>query len=377
MLDSGGGAFPDEQNKSASFIRTSISKEEVRVARDARLGSLSTNEIDMMVQELPKPGTIEIHDSESTVSAPKHLTHSRHVPDIEVKKMGEDWEVPDRESEEEENAEASETDSVDNAQLNEPFSCEALVSRVPKSNLHTFIRLNLLRLRTMAPSASQRPHLPFTNPAIIPTEDVVVSVPILCYRPVQHVLDLARKEIVEVLGSLSVQDRDWQLLCTNAKLREHKLIPEDASLHLEPVYKEPSKKQKERIDKRLSKQTSRPTSEMTFLKQAPLLNRKPKARTVTTSPIIPQKRKSEAVKTRVADSSKKQVKGTPPKKLMLRSTKLASQFIAMFSKAFVASTKEVDLLRKHNTLLQENVRKLKLDATSKEKDVKNLQKAKE
>uniref|UniRef100_A0A803P575 Uncharacterized protein n=1 Tax=Cannabis sativa TaxID=3483 RepID=A0A803P575_CANSA len=153
---------------------------------------------------------------------------------------------------------------------------------------------------------------------------------------------------------------------------------------------------------------------MTFLKQAPILNRKLKAGIVTTSPVIPEKRKSEVVVTPVADSSKKQVKiaqdkgkkvmiepaftarniitlqdkfvsdelvskvkGVPTEELLPRSGELASQFMTMFSKGFVTGAKEVDLLRKQNSLLQENVKKLKLDVTSKEKDVEDLGKAKE
>uniref|UniRef100_A0A803Q860 Uncharacterized protein n=1 Tax=Cannabis sativa TaxID=3483 RepID=A0A803Q860_CANSA len=207
-------------------------------------------------------------------------------------------------------------------------------------------------------------------------------------RPARPVFDPARKEITEVLGSLPVQDRDWQFLCTTAKLREHKLILENASLHRETVYKEPSEKRKKGIDKRLSKQASRPASEMKFLKHAPILNRKPKAGTATTSPILPQKRKSEVIVTPMAHSSKKHVKIAQDKgkKVMIDPAIWARNFITLqdkfvsddfVSKAFVAGSKEVDLLRKQNTLLQENVRKLKLDATSREKDVENLRKAKE
>uniref|UniRef100_A0A803NVY2 Uncharacterized protein n=1 Tax=Cannabis sativa TaxID=3483 RepID=A0A803NVY2_CANSA len=47
------------------------------------------------------------------------------------------------------------------------------------------------------------------------------------------------------------------------------------------------------------------------------------------------------------------------------------------TEAFVAGTMEVDILRKQNTLLHENVKKLKLEATSGEKDVEDLKKAKE
>ncbi|XP_060958001.1 uncharacterized protein LOC133029961 [Cannabis sativa] len=230
-------------------------------------------------------------------------------------------------------------------------------------------------------------------------------------RPARPVLDATRREAAEILGSLPVQDRDWLLLCTTLKLREHKLTPENASLQREPVYKEPSEKQKERIDKHLSKQTSQPTSEMTFLKQAPVLNRKAKTGTATTSPIVPQKRKSDVVATPAADSSKKlakptqdkgkkvvidpavrardflvlqekfvgeefmsKVERTPSEELMPRSAELASQFMTIFSKAFVAGSKEVELLKRKNAQLQESVKKLKQEAANKDKEHKEFRK---
>uniref|UniRef100_A0A803QBK6 Uncharacterized protein n=1 Tax=Cannabis sativa TaxID=3483 RepID=A0A803QBK6_CANSA len=152
-------------------------------------------------------------------------------------------------------------------------------------------------------------------------------------RLARPVLDSARKEIAQVLGSLPIQDRDWWLLCTTAKLREHKLIPENANLQREL--------------------------------QAPILNRKPKVGTATTSPVIPQKRKSDVVE------------GVPTEDLLPRSAELASQFLTMFSRAFVAGSKELDLLRKQNMLLQDGIKKLKLDVTSKDKDIEDLGKAKE
>ncbi|KAM6560626.1 hypothetical protein CsatA_029865 [Cannabis sativa] len=481
-----------------------------------------------MVQELAEPGAIDIRDSESTVSARDYLIHSRHAPDVEVEETDDDWTTPARESgEEEEEAEGSGTDSVDDTQLNEPFSCEDLVSRVTKSDLSTFTRLNLLRLASLRPKPTQRAHLPFTNPAIIPREHVVISIPILrcgvsvpfhpfivailkryvvspfqltpnsyrtalafyamymeyvhrapsveefsyfydiksvglyngfyCFsewatskingvegmvsnmgdwkskwffifkvpgirtdfnrrpnRPSRPTLDATRREIAEVLGSLPVQDRDWRLLCTIAKLREHKLIPENASLWREPVYNEPSEKQQERIDKRLSKQTPRPSSEMTFLKSAPMLNRKLKPGTAATSPVTSQKRKGDVVVTPIADSSKRPAKGIQEKgkrvvidpavqarhvlylqerfvsdeflskidkasseELLPRAAELASQFMATFVKAFAARPKEVELAKKHIAQLQEDIKKLKQDASSKVKKLEELRKAKE
>uniref|UniRef100_A0A803QNJ7 Uncharacterized protein n=1 Tax=Cannabis sativa TaxID=3483 RepID=A0A803QNJ7_CANSA len=131
--DSGEGAFPDESKKSDSFIPTSMSEDEAPVAR-AREGSFSMNEIDKMVQELAELVTLEVRDSESTVSAQGYLVHTRLAPDTEVKEMGEDFKLPDCDMEDKTKGEGSETDSVDNAQLNEPFSYEDLVSRVKKSN---------------------------------------------------------------------------------------------------------------------------------------------------------------------------------------------------------------------------------------------------
>ncbi|XP_060957644.1 uncharacterized protein LOC133029172 [Cannabis sativa] len=157
---------------------------------------------------------------------------------------------------------------------------------------------------------------------------------VLADRPARPTLDATHRETAEILGSLLVQDRDWRLLCTTAKLREHQLIPENASLQREPVYKEPSERQQERIDKHLSKQTSRPASEMTFLKSAPVLKIKAKSGTATTSPVIAQKRKSDVVATLAADSSKKLAKTTQDKgkKVMIEPTVRARDFLAMQEK---------------------------------------------
>ncbi|XP_060969870.1 uncharacterized protein LOC133037073 [Cannabis sativa] len=259
-----------------------------------------------MVQELAEPGTIDIRDSESTVSARNYLIHTRHAPDIEVEEVEEEWTTPVRESGgEEEEAEGSGTDSVDDSQLNEPFSCEDLVSRVAKSDFTTFVRS-------------------FANSLFVVIAD----------RPARPTLDSTRKETAEILGSLPVQDRDWRLLCTTAKLREHQLIPENASLQREPVYKEPSEKQQERIDKRLSKQTPRQISDMTFLKSAPVLKIKQKGGTPATSPVVAQKRKSDVMASLVADSSKKLAKTTQDKgkKVVIDSPVRARDFLAMQEK---------------------------------------------
>ncbi|KAM6547136.1 hypothetical protein CsatB_018812 [Cannabis sativa] len=467
------------------------------------------------------------YDCESTVSARDYLIHTRHAPDIEVEEVEEEWTTPVRESgEEEEEAEGSGTDSVDDSQLNEPFSCEDLVSRVVKSDFTTFVRLNLLRLAFQSPKPSQRAHLPFTNPAIIPTEDVVISIPILrcgvsvpfhpfvaailrrydvspfqltlnsyrtvlafyamymeyahrapsveefsyfydiksvglhngffCFskwatseingiegmvsnmgdwkskwfyifkvpgirtdfnrrpnRPARPTLDANKKGVAEILGSLPVQDRDWRLLCTTAKLREHKLIPENASLQREPVYKEPSEKQQERIDKRLSKQTPRQTSDMTFLKSAPVLKIKQKGGTPATSPVVAQKRKSDVMTSLAADSSKKLAKTTqdkgkkvvidspvrardflamqekllaeiPYEDLASRSTELAVQSMALFMKAAATPSKETDSLKRQNVHFQESIKKLKQEVArmeelnkAKEKELEEVNRAKE
>ncbi|KAM6557105.1 hypothetical protein CsatB_004124 [Cannabis sativa] len=421
---------------------------------------------------------------------------------------------------EEEEAEGSGTDSVDDSQLNEPFSCEDLVSRVAKSEFTTFVRLNLLRLALQRPKPSQRAHLPFTNPAIIPTEDVVISIPILrcgvsvpfhpfvaailrrydvspfqltpnsyrtvlafyamymeyahrapsveefsyfydiksvglhngfyCFskwatseingvegmvsnmgdwkskwfyvfkvpgirtdfnrrpnRPARPTLDATKKGVAEILGSLPVQDRDWRLLCTTAKLREHQLIPENASLQREPVYKEPSEKQQERIDNVfLSKLLGK-------LQSAPVLKIKQKGGTPATSPVVAQKRKSDVMTSLVADSSKKLAKTTqdkgkkvvidspvrardflamqekllteiPYEDLVTRSTELAVQSMALFMKAAATPSKETDSLKRQNAHFQENIKKLKQDVArmeelnkAKEKELEELSRAKE
>ncbi|KAM6545275.1 hypothetical protein CsatB_026011 [Cannabis sativa] len=525
QLGSGGRAFDGESSQERdSFLPTDISEME---AAEIELGPMSSVDIERMVQELAEPGTIDIRDSESTVSARDYLIHTRHAPDIEVEEVEEEWTTPVRESgEEEEEAEGSGTDSVDDSQLNEPFSCEDLVSRVVKSDFTTFVRLNLLRLAFQSPKPSQRAHLPFTNPAIIPTEDVVISIPILrcgvsvpfhpfvaailrrydvspfqltpnsyrtvlafyamymeyahrapsveefsyfydiksvglhngffCFskwatseingiegmvsnmgdwkskwfyifkvpgirtdfnrrpnRPARPTLNANKKGVAEILGSLPVQDRDWRLLCTTAKLREHKLIPENASLQREPVYKEPSEKQQERIDKRLSKQTPRQTSDMTFLKSAPVLKIKQKGGTPATSPVVAQKRKSDVMTSLAADSSKKLAKTTqdkgkkvvidspvrardflamqekllaeiPYEDLASRSTELAVQSMALFMKAAATPSKETDSLKRQNVHFQESIKKLKQEVArmeelnkAKEKELEEVNRAKE
>ncbi|XP_060972426.1 uncharacterized protein LOC133038327 [Cannabis sativa] len=157
---------------------------------------------------------------------------------------------------------------------------------------------------------------------------------VIADRPARPTLDANKKGVAEILGSLPVQDRDWRLLCTTAKLREHKLIPENASLQREPVYKEPSEKQQERIDKRLSKQTPRQTSDMTFLKSAPVLKIKQKGGTPATSPVVAQKRKSDAMTSLAADSSKKLAKTTQDKgkKVVIDSPVRARDFLTMQEK---------------------------------------------
>ncbi|KAM6559948.1 hypothetical protein CsatA_029187 [Cannabis sativa] len=525
QLGSGGRAFDGESSQERdSFLPTDISEIE---AAEIELGPMSSVDIERMVQELAEPGTIDIRDSESTVSARDYLIHTRHALDIEVEEVEEEWTTPVRESgEEEEEAEGSGTDSVDDSQLNEPFSCEDLVLRVVKSDFTTFVRLNLLRLAFQSPKPSQRAHLPFTNPAIIPTEDVVISIPILrcgvsvpfhpfvaailrrydvspfqltpnsyrtvlafyamymeyahrapsveefsyfydiksvglhngffCFskwatseingiegmvsnmgdwkskwfyifkvpgirtdfnrrpnRPARPTLDANKKGVAEILGSLPVQDRDWRLLCTTAKLREHKLIPENASLQREPVYKEPSEKQQERIDKRLSKQTPRQTSDMTFLKSAPVLKIKQKGGTPATSPVVAQKRKSDVMTSLAADSSKKLAKTTqdkgkkvvidspvrardflamqekllaeiPYEDLASRSTELAVQSMALFMKAAATPSKETDSLKRQNVHFQESIKKLKQEVArmeelnkAKEKELEEVNRAKE
>ncbi|KAM6573626.1 hypothetical protein CsatA_019922 [Cannabis sativa] len=516
QLGSGGRAFDGESDQERdSFLPTDISEME---AAEIELGPMSSVEIEKMVRELTEPGAIDIRDSESTVSARDYLIRTRQAPDIEVEEVEEGWTTPARESGgEEEEAEGSGTDSVDDSQLNEPFSCEDLVSRVVKSDFTTFVRLNLLRLAFQSPKPSQRAHLPFTNPAIIPTEDVVISIPILrcgvtvpfhpfvaailrrydvspfqltpnsyrtvlafyamymeyahrapsveefsyfydiksvglhngffCFskwatseingvegmvsnmgdwkskwfyvfkvpgirtdfnrrpnRPARPTLNAHKKGVAEILGSLPVQDRDWRLLCTTAKLREHKLIPENASLQREPVYKEPSERQQERIDKRLSKQTPRETSDMTFLKSAPVLKIKQKGGTPASSPVVAQKRKSDVMTSLAADSSKKlaktaQDKGKkvvidspvrprdflamqekllaeiPYEELVSRSTELAAQSVALFMKAVATPSKETDSLKRQNAHFQENIKRLKQEVAKMEELHKELEEA--
>uniref|UniRef100_A0A803Q2J7 Uncharacterized protein n=1 Tax=Cannabis sativa TaxID=3483 RepID=A0A803Q2J7_CANSA len=255
--NSGEGAFADESRKSDSFIPTSLSKDETPRAR-AREGSLSTDERDRMVQELPEPIFLEVRDSGSTVSAQGNFAYPQIAPNVEVEEMGEDFELPDCEG----------GDEAD------------------------------------------------------------------------------------------VQDHDCHLLCTSAKLREHKLIPPDAKLQREKY-------------------------------QAPSFTRKPKVN-IATPTTTPQNRKSEVTKTPVVDLSKKlqkvaqdkgkkvmmdlatkartfmalqekfvsddfvaKVKGAPTEDLLSRSAELALQIMTVYSQALGASIKDLDFLKKQNLALQE------------------------
>ncbi|XP_060972304.1 uncharacterized protein LOC133038232 [Cannabis sativa] len=232
---------------------------------------------------------------------------------------------------------------------------------------------------------------------------------VIADRPARPTLSAHKKGVAEILGSLPVQDRDWRLLCTTAKLREHKLIPENASLQREPVYKEPSERQQERIDKRLSKQTPRETSDMTFLKSAPVLKIKQKGGTPASSPVVAQKRKSDVMTSLAADSSKKLAKTTqdkgkkviidspvrprdflamqekllaeiPYEELVSRSTELAVQSVALFMKAAATPSKELDSLKRQNAHFQENIKRLKQEVAKMEelhKELEEVNRAKE
>uniref|UniRef100_A0A803NLW3 Uncharacterized protein n=1 Tax=Cannabis sativa TaxID=3483 RepID=A0A803NLW3_CANSA len=109
MYDSREGAFANESHKSNSFIPTSLSKDKTPMDR-AQEGSLSTGEIDRMVEELVELVTLEVQDSESTVSAQGNFAYPRIAPDVEVEEMGEDFELSDHEVEDD--AEGRPTRSV-------------------------------------------------------------------------------------------------------------------------------------------------------------------------------------------------------------------------------------------------------------------------
>ncbi|XP_060968643.1 uncharacterized protein LOC133036161 [Cannabis sativa] len=213
---------------------------------------------------------------------------------------------------------------------------------------------------------------------------------VIADRPARPTLDANKKGVAEILGSLPVQDRDWRLLCTTAKLREHKLIPENASLQREPVYKEPSEKQQERIDKRLSKQTPRQTSDMTFLKSAPVLKIKQKGGTPATSPVVAQKRKSDVMTSLAADSSKKLAKTTQDKgkKVVIDSPVRARDFLAMQEK-LLAEIPYEDLASRSTELavqsmalfmkaaLKQEVARMEELNKAKEKELEEVSRAKE
>ncbi|XP_060965999.1 uncharacterized protein LOC133034697 [Cannabis sativa] len=375
-------------------------------AAEIELGPMSSVEIEKMVRELTEPGAIDIRDSESTVSARDYLIRTRQAPDIEVEEVEEGWTTPARESGgEEEEAEGSGTDSVDDSQLNEPFSCEDLVSRVVKSDFTTFVRF-LGSEPTLIADPVCRIFVDLDKVCYSVFRDLLLtrSFVVIADVPARPTLNAHKKGVAEILGSLPVQDRDWRLLCTTAKLREHKLIPENASLQREPVYKEPSERQQERIDKRLSKQTPRETSDMTFLKSAPVLKIKQKGGTPASSPVVAQKRKSDVMTSLAADSSKKLAKTTqdkgkkvvidspvrprdflamqekllaeiPYEELVSRSTELAAQSVALFMKAVATPSKETDSLKRQNAHFQENIKRLKQEVAKMEELHKELEEA--
>uniref|UniRef100_A0A803PT63 Uncharacterized protein n=1 Tax=Cannabis sativa TaxID=3483 RepID=A0A803PT63_CANSA len=316
---------------------------------------------------------------ESTVSAQDYLIHSRHALNIKVEEMGEDFEVPDHDFEEGGDADGSETDSVENTQLNEPFSCKDLVSHYNVSRFQLTPNSYCLILGFYVM------YMEYVHGK--PTmEDFSYFYDIISVgheNGFYYFCKWGNSEINGVEGTVSNMG-DWKL-------------------KLFYSFKVPG------VRTDFNRQTK-----MTFLKQAPILIRKPKVATTTTSPIIPQKRKSNDVPTPVADLSKKQhksaqdkgknvmidpavrahniialqdkfvtdefvskIEGVPAKDFFPRSTELASQSMTMFSRDFVAGSKELDLLRKQNMLLQDGMKKLKLDVTSKDKDIEDLVKAKE
>ncbi|KAM6583324.1 hypothetical protein CsatB_010326 [Cannabis sativa] len=145
---------------------------------------------------------------------------------------------------------------------------------------------------------------------------------------------------------------------------------------------------------------------MTFLKSAPVLKIKPKGGATTTSPVVAQKRKSDAMATLATGSSKKlaktaQDKGKkvvidppvrardflamqekflaeiPSEELVTRSAELAAQSMTLFIKAAATPSKEADSLKRQNAQFQENIKKLKQEVARKEKELEELSKAKE
>uniref|UniRef100_A0A803PTK6 Uncharacterized protein n=1 Tax=Cannabis sativa TaxID=3483 RepID=A0A803PTK6_CANSA len=93
-------------------------------------------------------------------------------------------------------------------------------------------------------------------------------------------------------------------------------------------------------------------NDMTFLRHAPIFNCKPKASTTTPSPAFPRK---ETVT------------------LFLLRWLLSRLATSWF---FKRSSKDLDLLKKKNSVLQESVEKVKLDATTKHKEIEDLGKGK-
>uniref|UniRef100_A0A803P9H1 Uncharacterized protein n=1 Tax=Cannabis sativa TaxID=3483 RepID=A0A803P9H1_CANSA len=156
-------------------------------------------------------------------------------------------------------------------------------------------------------------------------------------RLARFVLDPARRKIAHVLSGLPIQDCDYCVLLKNFE-NIIKLILENARLQQEP-YKEPSEKPKERIDNKLQLSIESLRLELRRLLQS--FCKRGKATLFLHRWLIRQR------------SSTK-----PPRK-------------------GEEGSKDLDLLRKQNSLLQESVKKLKLEAIMKDKEINDLGKAKE
>uniref|UniRef100_A0A803QNJ6 Uncharacterized protein n=1 Tax=Cannabis sativa TaxID=3483 RepID=A0A803QNJ6_CANSA len=67
------------------------------------------------------------------------------------------------------------------------------------------------------------------------------------------------------------------------------------------------------------------------------------------------------------------VEGTPVEDLLSRSADLISKLMTIYSRAYVVCFKDLNLLKKQNLALQEGLKKTKLDAVAKDKEVEDLE----
>uniref|UniRef100_A0A803P533 Uncharacterized protein n=1 Tax=Cannabis sativa TaxID=3483 RepID=A0A803P533_CANSA len=79
----------------------------------------------------------------------------------------------------------------------------------------------------------------------------------------------------------------------------------------------------------------------------------------------------------MSDDFVEKVEGAPFEDIMSCLVEMALQFMIVYSRASIVGLEDFDLLKKQNTTFQEGVRKAKLGIVAKEKEVDDLDKAKD